>query len=484
MANRSYLCLVDKRSLGFSRSEVAAMDAWAVPLLWLSLFRPADVLRDDEPDEEGEPGPRFAPVVAKETALQQLEDAIPYLNEVFESQGPLDEHAALFKKVFSRSKQPFVLIDLLEVAYTKDPQRYYEQLLAALTCLQEKQPPAVARKALLALTRLRLKKFPPTRCFLDDLKTTEDQDWNMARLFGTAWEKPVPWEPKVEEPEEPPLHRAVQKGDLAEARRLLRAGVNPNQKDWLDGTALQAAVQHGPAMVRLLLIEGANAQDDTALAWAASEGDFKVVQMLLERGADPTAKRPVGDDPALVCACQHAVKLVQLLLDAGADVNQGGGWTPLGAALMSENMDVARLLIKRGADVNARDSDGRTALHCAMIPQNKSVLPMVKLLLDAGANVNRSGLSTPLGLAAEWGLVDVARLLIARGANVNAKDREGNTPLVWAVDAEKHRLPMVKLLLEAGADVNKRVQRITPLRHAMNAKHKDVVALLRQHGAK
>jgi hypothetical protein len=383
VANRSYLCLVDKGSLRSAKAHVLAMDVWAVPLLWLALFRPRDVVCDSGPGSDRQSGPRFAPVADRKIALAQLDDAVPYLNKVFKDQGPLDEHAALFRKVFGRPPLRFVRIDLLEVAYAEDPQAYYQQLVAALQALENKPPPAVARKALLALTHLRLKKkFPPARCYLEQRKMTKDDDWNMARLLGTEWEEPVPWEPSTATPEKPSLHQALLKGDLARVKHLLQEGADPNQKDWLDGTPLQYAVKHGPALVRTLLRAGADPQDDTALAWAAAKGEAAVVRLLLRAGGNPNARREAGNDPVLVCACQakqDARKLVRLLLDAGADVNLAGGWTPLGAAVLKNDLDLVRLLVQRGAHVNAKDRSHRTALQLAeTVTKNAKIIEWLR----------------------------------------------------------------------------------------------------------
>lgn len=386
MANRSYLCLVDKASLSFSRSRVLAMDAWAVPLLWLALFRPKDVLRDEEPDEDGNPGPRYAPVAAKKTALAQLDAAVPYLNRVFKDQGPLDDHAALFKKVFGQSKLRFVCIDLLEVAYTDDPEAYYKLLLAALTALENKRPPSVARRALLALTRLRLKKkFPPAMSALDDLKMTQSDAWNMARLFGTGWEEPVPWEPHEEYDEksqvDTPLHEAVQRGDLAAVKRLLKAGADPNAKNAVDATPLEYSVKT-PAFLKALLESGADPRDTDALGCAlmftSSADRATVVKMLLDWGADPNGRKEARGQ-VLCNACTNGWDdVVLMLLDAGADVNARGKETPLVSAVIGNRLQLIELLIRRGADVNLRGMDRMSPMYIAKLTKNERIIALLR----------------------------------------------------------------------------------------------------------
>jgi hypothetical protein len=306
--------------------------------------------------------------------VAQLDAAIPYLNRVFKGQGPLDEHAALFKKVFGRSRLRFVCIDLLEVAYTADPDAYHKQLLAALTALEEERAPAVARKALLALTQLRLKqKFPAARCLLDNLKTTGDDDWNMARLFGTEWEEPVPWEPKPKDAESTrqstPLHKAVEQSNLAEVKQLLKAGADPNAKDWLGGTPLELSVARGPDLVRVLLDAGADPRGTdalgTAVVYTLGKDRAAVVRMLLDHGADPNATIPLSN-PVLCCAGNNrSDEVVRILLDAGADVNIRGDDTPLVSAVEGNQRQLVELLLHRGADANLAGKKRRSPLDVA-----------------------------------------------------------------------------------------------------------------------
>lgn len=362
------------------------MDAWAVPLLWLALFRPKDVLRVDGPDDDGEPGPRYAPIAAKKTALAQLEAAVPYLNHVFKDQGPLDEHAALFRKVFSRSKLRFVCIDLLEVAYTENPETYYKQLLAALTALENERPPAIARRALLALTHLRIKKkFPPARCFLDNLKMTQSDAWNLARLFGTEWEEPVPWEPQEEYDEsthgETPLHQAAQRGDLRAVKQLLAAGADLNAKNALDGTPLVYSVSH-PAIVKVLLEAGADPRGTdalgSALMFTPDSERTAVTKMLLDHGADPNGKKGARGQ-ILAKACINGWgEVVRILLEAGADLNARDNETPLVSAVIGNRLPLIELLISRGADVNLKGKNGFSPMGVAKLTNNESAIALLR----------------------------------------------------------------------------------------------------------
>ena len=156
------------------------------------------------------------------------------------------------------------------------------------------------------------------------------------------------------------------------------------------------------------------------------------------------------------------VEIAKLLIENGADVNaktKHKTWTkfgkvvnsptvsipaqstPLYIAIINNYIKTSKLLIENGADVNAKDAKGHTPLHFA------KNLEIVKLLIKNGADVNaRKGVSPPLY---DTYNIEIAKLLIENGADVNAKSPWGYTPLSNARTVE-----MAKLLIENGADVN------------------------------
>jgi ankyrin repeat protein len=138
-----------------------------------------------------------------------------------------------------------------------------------------------------------------------------------------------------------------------------------------------------------------------------------------------------------------------------------------------------KLLIAKGADVNAHEQKyGNTPLHGAA---NKGHVDVANMLIAKGANVNvrDQGGATPLHGAANYGHVAVAELLIAKGADVHAKNQYDDTPLHWA--ARNGHLDMVKLLIAGGADVYAGRRGSTPIDLADWKGHKDIAELLRQH---
>ena len=220
----------------------------------------------------------------------------------------------------------------------------------------------------------------------------------------------------------------------------------------------------------------------------------ETVAACLGAGADLTARpdrdRDSSDDgnTPLHFASRYAWEpaVFVVLLEAGADVEARNrwGWTPLHGAAGSNRSQVVAELVRAGADLNARDSTGNTPLHASRHNLHAEV---VYLLLKLGADptlVNDRGeVAYPLDCG-YWNTSGFARVAtaqataacLAAGADVNARDRNGNTPLLFATEilgggadespASKDPA-VVTLLLEAGAEVNAHNDvRSTPLHNA------------------
>jgi ankyrin repeat protein len=142
----------------------------------------------------------------------------------------------------------------------------------------------------------------------------------------------------------------------------------------------------------------------------------------------------------------HALDILKLfdgcsVLSHRANPNDRGksnGWTPLHAAALYEHVEVSRLLLQYKADVYAHDDIGRTPLRVAVQYEHVNVL-VARLLLEHGdVNARDNSRDTSLHLASDRGHLDVARLLVEHGANIDAEDDKCRTAFQVASERGHH----------------------------------------------
>jgi ankyrin repeat protein len=187
---------------------------------------------------------------------------------------------------------------------------------------------------------------------------------------------------------------------------------------------------------------------ELALAEAAREGDLGRVRELLEHGTNPDPV--VAHRSALAHAAREGhAQVVESLLETGADIEGGGGLSPLACAAWNGQDEIVRLLLERGADIEADTGGPGTALFQASAEGHPST---VRLLLERGAAVDAmtEKRATPLLVAAAAGHLEVVNGLIEAGANLGAADRSGDTALHHA--AHNGSTTIIGALLRAGAD--------------------------------
>jgi uncharacterized protein len=340
-----------------------------------------------------------------------------------------------------------------------------------------------------------------------------------------------------------PLSLACQNGNRELVDLLLTAGADPNTALPGGETALMTAARTGQlGPVELLIARGAdvNAQEfkkQNALMWAAADGHVQVVDALIAAGADVNAKLPSGFTALFFAVREGQNAVTHRLLKAGCDVNQVMRtqqvnrftrgqlrFTPLLLAVENGHFELAADLLKAGANPNAQPA-GFTALHAITwvrkpirgdgdpSPQGSgrlSSLDLVRLLVDAGGDLNarlRRGNSelgrftytgsTPFLLAAQASDLPLMKLLVELGADVELPNLDGTTPLMAAsgvgalgdgdesAGTEEEALAAIRYLLELGANANA-VDRNgeTSMHGAAYQSRADVAKLLGESGAK
>jgi ankyrin repeat protein/beta-lactamase regulating signal transducer with metallopeptidase domain len=329
-------------------------------------------------------------------------------------------------------------------------------------------------------------------------------------------------------------------GDTIAVKTFLVAGMNINARDAMGFTAVMKAAQMGQTeTVQSLLAAGADPNlvvtgGPSALSLAAEKGDLATMKVLLAGGAKVDLRLSSGERALFAAARSGAREAAVLLLDNGAAVDARTdriNYTPLIVAAcqgFQRRLDMIRLLLDRGADVNAAASTGESPLFCAAgdldteriallldrgaevnkasksssIP-SRALSPLLRVLvastdkakisaaalvlINRGADVNAPSDDPPLIRAVLLGLTEVVRVMLDKGANPNSKT-QAMTALTAALGYIKQGPEYEKiviLLIERGADVNLTGEPsgITPLQLAVEAKRADVARMLLGKGA-
>jgi ankyrin repeat protein len=307
------------------------------------------------------------------------------------------------------------------------------------------------------------------------------------------------------------LHWAAYRDDAGTVALLVRAGANVNAVNRYGVAPLAQACKNGnAAMVKLLLQAGADPNatlkgGESVLMLAARSGDVEAVKALLARGANPGSRERLGQTALMWAAAEGHTAVVRALIDAGADIalTTDAGFQAFFFAVRGGHLDTVRAFLAAGADANAMmqrptsvagkgsrgqgrpSARGPATSPLALAVQNGH-FELAIALIDAGADPNdiRTGF-TPLHMIAgvrkpdssdtsdpappagsgRLSSADFVREIVKRGANVNFRlpkgapkqpntsssiGSDGATPLLFAADRDD--VPLVRLLLELGAD--------------------------------
>ncbi|XP_056904861.1 ankyrin-3-like isoform X4 [Takifugu flavidus] len=288
--------------------------------------------------------------------------------------------------------------------------------------------------------------------------------------------------------------RSARAGNLEKTLDYLKNGVDINICNQNGLNALHLASKEGHVEVVAELIKlGANVdaatkqKGNTALHIASLAGQTDVVKKLVTHHANVNAQSQNGFTPLYMAAQENHLEVVQFLLDNGSSqsIATEDGFTPLAVALQQGHEQVVSLLLEN-------DTKGKVRLPALHIAARKDDTKAAALLLQSDHNanveskmmVNRTTESgfTPLHIAAHYGNINVATLLLNRGASVDFKARNDITPL--HVASKRGNSNMVRLLLERGAKIDARTKDgLTPLHCGARSGHEQVVDMLLNRGA-
>lgn len=324
----------------------------------------------------------------------------------------------------------------------------------------------------------------------------------------------------------PVMHAATRNKSVKVLETLLQNGADLHKEspEGLPPVIMAAGYNSNPDIVATLIRYGAdpnvksrkNEITPMIAALFSNPSLKKIVAKLIENGADPNMTDEDGNTPLTFIIkvnlfFTRILFFIDKIPNAGLNLQTNEGYSPLALAVCNpaeEMMEVTKFLIKRGADVNAKNKiDGITPLMYAIRRLN---INAVKLLLKKGADVNAADKDgkTPLmhaiyaagttSITIEYTprnnppgysqtfrqALEIVRLLIKKGADVNKASNDGRTPLLES--AAVHPYPhIMKLLIKHGADVNAKDERGDTALSLMSIffKNPDVANLLIKHGA-
>ncbi|XP_058480386.1 ankyrin-2b isoform X26 [Solea solea] len=303
-------------------------------------------------------------------------------------------------------------------------------------------------------------------------------------------------------PEQPPLTvsdsntsflRAARAGNIDKVLEYLKGGVDISTCNQNGLNALHLAAKEGHLdLVQELLdrgaaVDSATKKGNTALHIASLAGQAEVVKVLVKRGADINSQSQNGFTPLYMAAQENHLDVVRYLLENGGNQSTAteDGFTPLAIALQQGHNQVVSILLEN-------DTKGKVRLPALHIAARKDDTKSAALLLQNDHNadvqskmmVNRTTESgfTPLHIAAHYGNVNVATLLLNRGAAVDFTARNGIIPL--HVASKRGNTNMVRLLLDRGSQIDAKTRDgLTPLHCAARSGHDTAVELLLERGA-
>ncbi|KAG7409856.1 Ankyrin-2 [Fusarium oxysporum f. sp. rapae] len=255
------------------------------------------------------------------------------------------------------------------------------------------------------------------------------------------------------------LHQASELGAVKSVAVMLKAGANVSARHHIDGTPLYfAAIKGKVEVIKLLMEHGADAgclgvEDYSPLAEAVRRNQPLAVEAILQssRNTGMTKSKAIPASLFYAAAASSSPTLIKLLLQHGANPNIApDGRFPLTVAAEYGNVEMVKVLLECGVDIDAQYEGDDTPLHMAMKGNHPET---IMVLIEAGANVssaNRSGLQ-PLHMVPQCDKsAEIIDALLAKGADLSAVSNDGLT--ILQSSAEVSNFDVVRLLLERGAN--------------------------------
>ncbi|XP_034515023.1 ankyrin repeat and SOCS box protein 3 isoform X5 [Ailuropoda melanoleuca] len=287
---------------------------------------------------------------------------------------------------------------------------------------------------------------------------------------------------------------AAREGNVKVLRKLLKKGHSIDVADNRGWMPIHEASYHNSVECLRMLIHADSSENYIktktfegfcALHLAASQGHWKIVQILLEAGADPNATTLEETTPLFLAVENGQIDVLRLLLRHGANVNGSHsmcGWNALHQATFQENAEIIKLLLKKGANKECQDDFGITPLFVAA---QYGKLESLSILISSGANVNCQALdkATPLFIAAQEGHTKCVELLLSSGADPDLYCNEDNWQLPIHAAAQMGHTKILDLLIpltnrvcDTGPD------KVSPVYSAVFGGHEECLEMLLRHG--
>lgn len=284
------------------------------------------------------------------------------------------------------------------------------------------------------------------------------------------------------------LHLAILAGDETTALLLLEHGAQPGMVIGQGRSALSLAVMLGHAVVaeailaRGLAVDHADGSGMTPLSAAAKGGQTAMAKWLIQQGANVNSQDVHGLTPLHIAVLGDHQEIVQLLLAAHADQGLADhhGRIPVWLAVRLVRLEALRALLKQPAFMDIAAPNGQSPLLTALRSNRRDLLAV---LAEFGVDLTKryeQG-QTLLHLAVNMNATNSV-MWLAENTDLNGQDEQGYTPLARAV--EQNKTGLVRILINAGADVNLSLQSgFSPLLLAIRARNNSLVHQLLHAGA-